>query len=218
MMLLKDKTCLITGASRGLGAAIARTYAKEGASLILAGRTEDDMKQVADECKKLGAAEVQVKVVDFTSSEAVQRLGDDLAAAGSVDVLVNNAGMAIMENCLEGSPEIWDTLMAVNVAAPLRLTRLLAPQMKEKRDGVIINMCSTAGLVGVESAAAYCASKFALRGWSMSCYETLRDHNVKVMAINPGPTNTDMVTKSELLMTFSQIQGDWYISGFCRWT
>eukprot|EP01071_Lankesteria_metandrocarpae_P009965 Lankesteria_metandrocarpae@DN5264_c0_g2_i3.p1 len=193
-MLLEGKRCLITGASRGVGAAISRIYSTEGARVILTGRNEEALKKVADECKKLGAAEVQVKVVDFTSSEAVQRLGEELAASGGVDVLVNNAGVVKRGNCLEGDPDEWEAMLAVNVNAPMRLTRILAPKMKENRTGVIINISSIVGLEPMESSPAYCASKFALRGWSLSCYESLRDHNVKVMLVNPGPTNTDMMS------------------------
>eukprot|EP01071_Lankesteria_metandrocarpae_P009961 Lankesteria_metandrocarpae@DN5264_c0_g1_i7.p2 len=83
--------------------------------------------------------------------------------------------------------------MAVNVHAPLRLTRLLAPKMKERSCGVIINVCSISGLDPNGNSPAYSASKYALRGWTLSCYESLRDHGVKVMAIHPGPVSTDMM-------------------------
>ncbi|KAI7846140.1 hypothetical protein COHA_000401 [Chlorella ohadii] len=167
MSLLSGKKVLLTGASRGIGAAIACAVAKEGASLTLVAHPhhEQDLKQCADKAKSCGAKDCNTQCVDFADTAAVQKLADQCASQG-VDVLINNAGIlgshkAEETGPLKGNPDDWDRVMKVNALAPMRLIRALAPKMCDN-------------------------GEYALRGFGLSAYETLRGHNVRVVDIAPG--------------------------------
>jgi len=193
--MLRNKRVVITGAGRGIGEAIAKAYAIEGARLILCARSKDQIQRVAVECEQLGADGFSdTPDLDLSTAEGVDQLVQIVNAAGGCDVLVNNAGCEVPGNAIEGDVDAFDRMMYLNVNAPMRLTRLLAPNMVEKQSGVIINIGSIAGIEPMSGAsAAYAASKHALRGWSTSIYNSLRESNVKVMLINPAFVNTAFV-------------------------
>ncbi|CAD7703159.1 unnamed protein product [Ostreobium quekettii] len=195
--MLKGKWCLVTGGNRGIGQAIALAFAKEGASLILVARDEAALAGAAQACTAAGAGEVATHTVDLADPIAVDGLARDaLARCGTVDVLVNNAAYSVRANSpLEGDPDEFDKMIAINLAAPMRLTRLLAPKMVEQQDGVIINMSSVYGQQPSAGWGAYSATKHGLKGWSHSCAATLRPHNVKVMCVHPGCVYTDTARK-----------------------
>eukprot|EP01059_Diplonema_ambulator_P015325 TRINITY_DN26441_c0_g1_i1.p1 TRINITY_DN26441_c0_g1~~TRINITY_DN26441_c0_g1_i1.p1 ORF type:complete len:241 (+),score=100.64 TRINITY_DN26441_c0_g1_i1:57-779(+) len=196
-MLLKGRKALITGASRGIGKAIAELYAQQGADLILVGSKMATLEAVA---KGIEGVNVECKECDLSVSEKVDALAKEVAEAGGVDILVNNAGVYIKGNAMEGDPAEWERMMAINVNAPMKLTRLLSEKMVEQQWGAVINMGSVSGIEPMSgTAAAYAASKHAMVGWSRSIYTTLRFKNVKVMVINPGFVNTDMVGNPDLL-------------------
>eukprot|EP00382_Lankesteria_abbotti_P000379 CAMPEP_0113846212 /NCGR_PEP_ID=MMETSP0372-20130328/1183_1 /TAXON_ID=340204 /ORGANISM="Lankesteria abbotti" /LENGTH=239 /DNA_ID=CAMNT_0000815333 /DNA_START=89 /DNA_END=808 /DNA_ORIENTATION=+ /assembly_acc=CAM_ASM_000359 len=192
-MLLKGKRCLITGASKGIGEAIALSFASNGADLILAARSSDLLQKLSARCLELGAASAEVIPGNFADKQDVQRIGDMvLKKFGGVDVLVNNAGCNVRSTVLDGTFSDWQHMFDLNVLAPLRLTTIFSPGMVEREDGLIINIGSVCALEVLKGADAYTATKFALRGWSLACYDALKEHNVKVMLINPGMTNTPL--------------------------
>lgn len=193
--MLRNKRVVITGAGRGIGEAIAKAYAIEGAKLILCARSKDQIQRVAVECEQLGADGFSdTPDIDLSTSEGVDQLAQLVNAAGGCDVLVNNAGCEVPGNATEGDVNDVDRMMYLNVNGPMRLTRLLAPYMVEKQSGVILNIGSIAAIEPMSGTwAAYAASKHALRGWSTSIYNSLRESNVKVMLINPAFVNTPMV-------------------------
>eukprot|EP00210_Caulerpa_lentillifera_P009217 g8787.t1 len=194
--MLSGKRCLITGASRGIGEAIALLYSKEGASLFLTARNEEKLTQVVTKCKENGAKEVEYICLDLSGVDAAQTLAKAaLDKFSTIDVLVNNAGVISPGGvtCLGGDPKEWNQMMELNVLAPMTLMHLIAPGMIKQEDGVVINIGSVAGVEPMQWAAAYAASKWALRGWSLSCYNELRNYNVKVCLISPGMVRTDFI-------------------------
>jgi short-subunit dehydrogenase len=196
-VLLEDQTALVTGASRGIGRAIARALAGEGARLVLVSRGADDLEQTASLCRADGADAVSVRRLDLADSRAVEDLCKELLDQDGVDVLVNNAGAFVDGTALAGDPGEWEGGLRLNVLAPMHLTRRLAPAMVERERGTIINLGSVAAIEGMEAAGAYATTKHALRGWSLSCYQALRKHGIKVVLINPGFVDTDMTAGVE---------------------
>ncbi|GMH36795.1 hypothetical protein BSKO_04668 [Bryopsis sp. KO-2023] len=196
--MLAGKCCVVTGASRGIGKTIATSFSKEKASLILVSRSKEKLEQVAKECKGHGAEKVETFSVDLADTAAVDSFTDTvLKSHGGVDVLVNNAGGfgSGGNTPKDGDPDDWDEMMKVNLLAPMRLTRRFSPSMVEKSDGAIINICSVAGVEPMTNMCAYAASKWGMRGWSLSCYENLRRDNIKVCCINPAMVRTEMTAK-----------------------
>eukprot|EP01066_Platyproteum_vivax_P012306 Platyproteum_vivax@DN5594_c1_g1_i1.p1 len=193
MNLLKGKRCVITGASGGVGEAIAITFAKQAAELVLVGRNQEKLNAVAEKCKSIGAPNVETATADFSKAEAVDILAKNLLQK-PVHVLVNNAGCLYKpDTCLTLDPNQADEVLQVNLHTPIRMTRHLAPAMVERKSGTIINIGSIGGLDAFPSSAAYSASKWGLRGFHMSCYEEMRRSNVKVLLINPAFIRTNMV-------------------------
>lgn len=132
--------------------------------------------------------------VDLADGAAVDALAASvLAAHDALDVLVNNAGIFTAGSALDGDPDAWAHLFAVNTLAPMRLVRRLAPRMVERERGTIVNVGSIAAIEGMKGPGAYAASKHGLRGFTLSSYERLREHGIKVVLVNPAYVNTPMV-------------------------
>lgn len=182
----------MTGAGRGIGRAISLALASEGAELALAARTTEQLEAAAKEAREAGAPAVSVHSIDLADKAAVEALCTDLGGRGGIDVLVNNAGIGVQGEALAGDPDGWERLLQVNVLAPMRLTRRLAPAMAERERGTIVNIGSIAAIEGMNRSGAYAASKHALRGWSLSCYQQLRGYGIKVTLINPAFVDTSM--------------------------
>jgi len=194
---LEDKWALITGAGRGIGRAVALALAAEGAKVALVARTRDQLDDVCAECEAAGSGGALVVTADLSDGQQVDQLIKAILTntGGRIDILVNNAGIMKPGNALDGEPDDWETMFAVNVHARMRLSRELAPQMVSRRAGTIINIGSVSGLEPMKTGSAYAATKWALRGWSLSCYERLRHDNIKVCLINPAFVNTLMVSR-----------------------
>lgn len=198
--ILEGKWALITGASQGVGWKIAEAFAAEKANLILVARSKANLDKLAAELEGK-AGEVVVMPTDMSDSAAI----DELAKAvldkfGGVDILVNNAGIlaANGDSPLEGDPDEWDKLFKLNVSAPLRLTRRLAPSIVERtkaaggKGGAVITTGSMAAVAANPQQCSYVATKHAVLGFSISAFEVLRHHGVKVAIINPAYINSSM--------------------------
>lgn len=171
-MQLQGKLCVITGASSGIGPAIAKRYAEAGATLVLCARRESALADLAAECSTSFNAQCYVHSVDLTSAKEADAFADAvLQDHGRCDVLVNNAGMGAHGTPLDGNPDEWETMFALNVHAPMRLTRRFAPIMQQRGGGTIVNIGSIAAVEPMTSSCAYAATKYAMRGWSLSCYQ-----------------------------------------------
>jgi short-subunit dehydrogenase len=186
------KRVLITGASSGVGAALARQLAAQEAEVGLVARRRERLAEVLEDCRNTSPAST-MWVVDLADTAAVSRLGRDAwAALGGVDILVNNAAIPKRRAVTALDPATVEAVMRVNFFAPMRLTLAVLPQMLNRGAGVIVNVSSVGGRLGIVHEAAYCASKFALCGWSESMAADLHGTGVSVKLIQPGPVDTEI--------------------------
>jgi 3-oxoacyl-[acyl-carrier protein] reductase len=195
---LKNKNALITGAGKGIGRAIAVALAQEGVNVILLARTQSDIDEVAKEVKALGVKSLALTadVADINSvNNAVEKA---LAEFKSIDILINNAGIAAFGNFLELEPTDWERIIQVNLMGTYYVTRAVLPNMIERQTGDIINISSTAGLNGNALTSAYSASKFAVLGLTDSLMQEVRKHNIRVTALTPSTVATDMAKELKL--------------------
>lgn len=189
-MRLKNKICIVTGASRGIGRASALALAGEGATVCGAARTKADLDGLVAEIEKAGGTAMGV-VTDVTDSASVKACVDQVVAAhGRVDILVNNAGMGGYRPFLEWSEEDYDRIMATNAKSTWLCCKEVIPHMLEAGAGQIVNVASVAGLQGYPSEAIYCASKFAQVGLSQALDREFFERGIKVSMVCPGGVET----------------------------
>ncbi len=183
---------LVTGASAGIGEAIAREFKKRGAALTLVARRKDRLEALA---KELGEG-VTVMGADLSDPHAAQAALDEAErSVGPVDVLVNNAGIQIIAAAAETDPDHGEELLDLNVATPLRLIRRVLPGMLERGRGTIVNVASMAALSPVPGMLYYNASKGGLANASEALRGELQGTGVNVLTVYPGPVHTDMGQK-----------------------
>lgn len=183
---------VITGASKGIGKAVAVKLAMEGFNVALCARNSAALEETAALIRQQRPqAQVLAIPVDMGNKQQVLGFAEKINAAfPAVDILVNNAGIFV-PGALHQEPEgLLESLMAVNVYSAYHLTRQLLPSMISRRQGHIFNLCSTASHKAYPNGGAYSITKFALLGFSRNLREELKQHNLKVTAISPGPTLT----------------------------
>lgn len=191
---LAGRTALVTGASRGIGAAAAAALDRAGARVALTARTREDLDRVADDL----ANDPVVLEGDLGDPDAVDHLvRGALAELGHVDVLVNNAAAAARLPAVDTDAALIDHLLAVNVRAPLLLIAGLVPSMIERGTGSIINLSSVSGVVGTPRRAAYAASKGAIDAATRSLAIELGPSGIRVNAVAPGVVDTALWAKNK---------------------
>ncbi len=195
MTEVSGKTCLVTGGAMGMGRLLAETLAREGARLALWDKNEAALAEAKEAVEALGA-KVRTDVVDITDRalvyETAEKVTDDV---GIVDVLVNNAGVIRGGMFLDVTDEDHQLTMDVNVNSYFWVTRAFLPAMIERDQGHVVNVASAAGLAGVAGTSSYCASKFAVVGWTESLRAEmykLEKHGVKFTTICPSFVSTGM--------------------------
>lgn len=198
-MELKNKSAIITGAGKGIGKAIAAALAAEGVNLGLVARTSSDLKALQAEL----ATEYGVKVVIANADVSVKSDVDQAVSAlkeslGSIDILINNAGIGTFGTLLEMDPEQWERIIQTNVMGTYYVTRAALPTMLEQSSGSIINIASTAGERGFATGSAYCASKFAVIGMTEALMQEVRKSNIRVTALTPSTVNTELASNAGL--------------------
>ena len=186
------KRILITGASSGVGAALARQLAAGNAVVGLIARRQDRLEAVLADCRRSSPAS-RLWVADLADTAAVEQLAQQAwESLGGIDVLVNNAAIPKRRRVTQLDPTVVEAVMRVNFFAPMRLTLAVLPRMLARGDGLIVNVASMGGRLGIIHEAAYCASKFALCGWSESMAADLHGTGVSVKLIQPGPVDTEI--------------------------
>jgi 3-oxoacyl-[acyl-carrier protein] reductase len=190
---LGGQVAVVTGAGRGIGAAIAQELSSLGATIVLCGRTRAALEAAAQAITRAGG-KTEVVPCDVTSLQSVEAAAGQVEALfGRVDVLVNNAGVGGFGGPLHQlPPEAWEQILNTNLRGVYYVVRAFAPMMIRARSGHIINISSLAGKNALPNGAAYAASKWGLNGLSYSLAEELRGYNIRVAVICPGSTNTEL--------------------------
>ena len=187
---LASKTALVTGASRGIGRAIAMRLAQLGAHLLLVARDPAALEAVKQHILQRGSTADTISC-DLTSAAAIAELGSRVETLGGCDILINAAGIGRIGAPLHQMPiEDFDAIVATNLRAPFVLMRAVVPGMIARGGGEIVNISSLAGQGPLANGAAYSASKWGLNGLSYSAAEELRAHNIRVSVVAPGSVNT----------------------------
>ncbi len=192
-MNLKGKTVVVTGASSGIGRAVALEMARRGANVVLGARRLERLEKTAVECRALGV-EAKAIAADVTRREDCRLL---IAEAGDVDVLVNNAGFAIFDSVAEAKPEELRSMMDTNYFGSVNCIQAVLPQMLARGAGTIVNVASIAGIMGYSRMGGYCATKFAIIGMTEALRDEVLGRGLRVALVCPGTTDTEFFDKAE---------------------
>jgi short-subunit dehydrogenase len=199
MQDFKNKVVLITGASSGIGESLALAFAREGARPILVARDESRLRQVQEECRKLGAEALILKA-DITDERQVQAVAEAVHARyPAVDVLINNAGVVMAGLTWEVETADWRRLLDLNVMGVVHSIRAFVPRMIGQRSGHVVNMASVSGIAGMRGMSTYSATKFAVVGITESLRAELYHHGIGVSVVCPGYVKTPIAGKVKVV-------------------
>ncbi|APH04512.1 SDR family NAD(P)-dependent oxidoreductase [Bacillus weihaiensis] len=200
----------ITGASSGIGEKIAIECAKQGAHLVLLARRKDRLSTLSQKIRTDYGVSCHDYSLDVQDLEAVSKVFTQIESeVGHINVLVNNAGFGIFNDVLESSLDEMTNMFEVNVYGLIATTKMVLPQMIQKKQGHIINIASQAGKIATPKSSLYSASKHAVLGFTNSLRLEMKPHNIYVTSVNPGPIKTDF-------FTIADKKGD-YVKNVERW-
>jgi len=192
---LSGKIAVVTGATRGIGRAIAGRLLREGASVAVCGRATESVDAVVGEWKHAAGAQVFGEVADVSKLEDVRRFFDNVEARfGGIDFLINNAGIGIFKSVADLTPAEWHRTIDLNLSGVYYCSHEVLPRLRKRGGGYIVNISSLAGKNAFAGGAAYNASKFGLNGFSEAMMLDQRYDNVRVSYIMPGSVDTDFST------------------------
>jgi 3-hydroxy acid dehydrogenase/malonic semialdehyde reductase len=194
MEILRDQRALITGASSGIGRAMAFSLAQKGCELFLIARREEKLREVQKEIQKLYPDnKVHILASDINRAELLKEISQ--LTEQRIDILINNAGLALgKERVAEASLEDWNQMIQTNISANFRMVHLVLPWMQKAQKGDIINLCSVAGHYTYQGGAVYCATKHAVKAFTRVLREETCGQNLRVMQISPGMVDTEFST------------------------
>ncbi len=191
-MKIEGSRVLVTGASSGIGAALARILARRGATVGLVARRQDRLAEVLAECQ-VDAPDSRMWVADLADVELAGRIAlEAWDAFGHLDCLVNNAGVPMRRHASRVDYSTLEWVMRVNFFAPAQMGMAVVPRMTARGEGMIVNVSSVAGRLGNANESAYSASKFALCGWTEAIAVDLYDTGIQIRLVNPGPIDTEI--------------------------
>lgn len=200
MSKLIDKVVVVTGANRGIGRAIAERFAREGASVVLAGRNAAKLQAVARDIESR-RGKAHAVVCDVTREEDVQKLVEEaISRYNGLDIMINNAGVMVARNLADTTTEDYDLVVDTNLKGVYLGCREAFKVMKARGGGVIINLSSVAGKEAWAGLGLYSASKFGLMGMTYALADEGTRHNIKVSALCPGAVATDLMKSTQINM------------------
>ena len=189
---LQNSRAIVTGASSGIGRAVALELARHGAGVVVVARREDRLRELAEQNRRAGQAPVEIVVGDITDPATRQRALDAAQSKlGGLDILVNNAGVGAMGLFADASAERVRRVMETNFFALVEMTRLALPLLKQGVQPILVNVSSILGHRGVPYSSEYCASKFAVQGFSESIRAEFTRLGIDVLVVSPGTTETE---------------------------
>ena len=192
MQRLIGKAALVTGGSRGIGLAIARALAADGASVAITGRSDAHLSSARKAIDSAGPSAVETIQADMKDYAAVARAVDAAAARfGGLDILINNAGIGIFADVAEMTPEQWNEVIGTNLTGVYNACHAAIPHLRRRRGAFIINISSLAGKNAFAGAAAYCASKAGLNAFSEALMQEVRYDDIRVSYVMPGSVATE---------------------------
>ena len=192
MLSLEGKACILTGASSGIGLAIARRLSREKARLCLVARSEDKLEAIAEELGR-GAERPMIAAADVTKDEQVKAAVEGaVSRLGSIDVLVNCAGTVYFNPIVDTTEEQWDQVVDSNLKGAFLLCKHVMPHMLSRGRGDIVNIASIAAHQGFESSTAYCAAKHGVLGFSRALALEVRKRGLRVITVSPGSVDTPL--------------------------
>ncbi len=193
---MKTKTAIITGASRGIGKQIANHLAKKGYNLTIVARDNKKLTELASELSEYGSR-ILCLAADLEDANAPAEIVEQtIQTFGKLDVLINNAGIALNQPILESDTETWDKFFHVNARAPYFLCKEAIPHLKRSDRPIIINMGSVVDYKGYINQSIYASSKHALAGFTSALAKEVQDDGIRVHLISPGGVNTEMVSQA----------------------
>lgn len=187
-----DKVVIITGGTRGIGAALVEAFQKSGASIIATGTKQQEADKLNNLLQKNNVNYYQL---DFSSDESVQKFLEVVGNLGQIDVLINNAGVNKIDPIYEVAEKDWDWINAVNLRGPFLLTRTVSRKMRRQKYGRIINISSIFSVVSKEKRAAYSTTKWGLLGFTKAVALDLARFNIMVNAVSPGFVDTELTRR-----------------------
>lgn len=195
-MRFKGKVAVVTGAASGIGRATAVAFAKEGAAVVIVDKDQKQGQEVAEEIQEQGG-EVLVVPTDIAQKTEVQAMVEDVTSHwGRLDILVNNAGIYYQADVVDTPSDVWDNVLAVNLSGAFLCTKYAVPAMVRGGGGVVINVASEAGLVGIKGQVAYNVSKGGMIALTRSCAVDLAERGIRVNCVCPGTTYTPLVREA----------------------
>jgi len=192
-MVLKNKVALVTGASRGIGRAIAKRFAEEGAMVAVGARTPEGYDRVVAEITNTGGIASGFPLDVTKDQQVIDTVQQILTSCGEIDILVNSAGIMLYDTpTWTTTVEQWDEIMAVNLRGTFLTCRAVAPHMVDRRAGAIINIGSSSARAADDDSGPYTTTKWAVVGYTSSLARSLRPYGIRVNGMNPGWVDSDM--------------------------
>ena len=200
-MELKGKNAIVTGAGRGIGREIALQLGAQGVNVLAVSRTLAEVERTAADISKMGVLGTAL-AADISNNEDIVRIVDAAQSAfGSIDILVNNAGVLMHDGIDDLNEADWDKTMSINVRGTAFLSRAVMLKMKANEESYVINISSTAALGAKPDVTSYSVSKYGVTGLTEALYKYGRDYNIRVSAIFPGVTDTEMLQSADMPCT-----------------